>query len=267
MTTAPTPHLGGTHDLTDLLAPTRDVDPADLDRLHAALEAAAASGGDLDVAYRTLDTPIGLLLLAATEQGLVRIAFERENHDAVLDRLAALVSPRILHAPRRLDAAARELDEYFAGARHAFDLELDHRLSTGFRLSVLAHLPHIAYGRTESYAQVALAAGSPRAMRAVGTACATNPLPLVVPCHRVVRSDGSYGGYLGGTEAKHLLLSLEAAGVARVRAAPNAVLEVADAASAASDPASAASAAASAAAAAAASGTSDFADAVRPEPR
>lgn len=197
-------------DLADLLAPAHDVDPADLARLHAALEAAATRAGDLDLAYRTIDTPVGLLLLAATEQGLVRVAFQREDHDAVLERLATVVSPRILRAPARLDTVAREIDEYFAGTRRSFDVPVDHRLSKGFRRSVLAHLPEIGYGQTESYAQVALAAGSPRAVRAVGTACATNPLPVVVPCHRVVRSDGSFGGYLGGPEAKHLLLSLEA---------------------------------------------------------
>jgi methylated-DNA-[protein]-cysteine S-methyltransferase len=147
--------------------------------------------------------------LAATDDGLIRVAFDREDHDAVLVSLAEKVSPRIMLAPARLDRAAGELDEYFAGTRRAFDLPLDFRLSSGFRRSVLAHLPEIGYGRTESYAQVATAAGSPRAVRAVGSACATNPLPLVVPCHRVVRSDGSFGGYRGGPEAKRLLLSLE----------------------------------------------------------
>ncbi|GAA3880876.1 methylated-DNA--[protein]-cysteine S-methyltransferase [Leifsonia kafniensis] len=199
------------HTIAEVLAPLDSVDPADLDRLRLAFVAAASAHGDLDVAYRTLDSPVGVLLLAATEQGLVRVAFQREDHDAVLERLATAISPRILRAPARLDAVARELDEYFAGTRQRFDLPLDRRLSKGFQESVLAHLPEIGYGHTESYAQVALAAGSPRAVRAVGTACATNPLPLVVPCHRVVRSDGSFGGYLGGVEAKQLLLHLEGA--------------------------------------------------------
>jgi methylated-DNA-[protein]-cysteine S-methyltransferase len=141
----------------------------------------------------------------------VRVAFEVEDHDAVLQLLAEKLSPRILFSASRLDPAARELDEYFAGTRHQFDVPLDFSLSRGFRLSVLEHLPQIAYGHTESYAQVALAAGSPRAVRAVGTACATNPLPVIVPCHRVVKSDGSFGNYLGGTEAKRALLALEAA--------------------------------------------------------
>ena len=139
------------------------------------------------------------------------MAFALEGHDAVLQALADKVSPRILSAPGRLDAAARELDEYFAGRRHAFDLPLDWRLSAGFRRTVLSHLPEIGYGHTASYAAVAQLAGNPKAVRAVGTACATNPLPVVVPCHRVVRADGSMGGYRGGPEAKRTLLTLEEA--------------------------------------------------------
>jgi methylated-DNA-[protein]-cysteine S-methyltransferase len=198
-------------DLQDLLAsglPTES--PEVLERLHVRLARDAASSGVLDVAYRTLDTPVGRLLLAATDAGLVRVAYEREDHDAVLARLALLVSPRVLRAPERLDLAARELDEYFAGRRAAFDLPLDLRLARGFRRSVLDRLRDIGFGRTASYAEVALAAGSPRAVRAVGTACATNPLPVVVPCHRVVRSDGSLGQYLGGVDVKARLLELEA---------------------------------------------------------
>jgi len=180
-------------------------------RLHARLTAAAQQAGLLDVAYRTIDTPVGELLLAATDEGLVRVAFPVQDHDAVLERLAATVSPRILRSPARLDAASRQLDEYFAGRRTVFELPLDLRLASGFRRTVLAHLPEIAYGHTESYAQVASAAGSPKAVRAVGTACAMNPLPVVVPCHRVVRSDGSFGGYAGGAAAKEILLRMEAA--------------------------------------------------------
>jgi methylated-DNA-[protein]-cysteine S-methyltransferase len=185
-------------------------DAETLTRLHARLESDAARDDLLDITYRTIDTPLGTLLLASTERGLVRIAYAIENHDRVLDTLAAKVSPRILRSPRRLDDTARELDEYFAGARTSFDLPLDFTLSHGFRRNVLNHLPQIEFGHTESYAQVAQAAGSPRAVRAVGTACATNPLPLVVPCHRVVRSDGSYGQYAGGAEAKRMLLQMEA---------------------------------------------------------
>ncbi len=193
------------------LAPLRFVDPQLLAGLHADLANAAAAAGILDIAYRTLDTPVGTLLLAGTEQGLLRIAFDREDHQQVLDALAAKVSPRILFAPDRLDDAARQLDEYFTGRRRTFLLPLDLRLSTGFRRIVLAHLPEIGYGHTESYSQVAQAAGHPRAVRAVGSACARNPLPVVVPCHRVVRADGSFGSYVGGPDAKRTLLTLEAA--------------------------------------------------------
>ncbi len=163
------------------------------------------------MAYRTIDSPVGPLLLAATERGLIRVAYASEGHDAVLQVLADRISPRILSAPARLEAAARELGEYFAGRRRQFDLPLDLRLSAGFRRTVLRHLADIGYGHTASYAAVARLAGSPRAIRAVGTACAANPLPVVVPCHRVVRSAGSMGGYLGGPDAKRTLLSLEAA--------------------------------------------------------
>ncbi|MFD1214317.1 methylated-DNA--[protein]-cysteine S-methyltransferase [Arthrobacter sp. GCM10027362] len=194
-----------------MLAPLAAPDPALLDRLHARLEAGAAAAGSLDIAYSVTGSPVGPLLLAATERGLVRVAFAGENHDAVLAALADRVSPRILRAPSRLAEAVRQLDEYFAGTRRTFELPLDRRLSKGFRLSVLEHLPRIGYGRTESYAQVAAAVGSPKAVRAVGTACATNPLPVVVPCHRVLRTDGTYGGYLGGPAVKAYLLGLEAA--------------------------------------------------------
>jgi len=180
-------------------------------RLRARLAAAADREGILDVAYRTVDTPLGTLLLAATGQGLVRIAYPSQGHDAALAQLAELVSPRILNAPGRLDGVARQLDEYFAHQRRTFDVPVDLRLSRGFRQSVLTHLRQIPYGATESYAQVAAATGHPRAVRAAGTACATNPVPIVVPCHRVVRSDGSPGGYAGGPDAKRSLLTLEAA--------------------------------------------------------
>jgi methylated-DNA-[protein]-cysteine S-methyltransferase len=178
-------------------------------QLRAALLAAAGAEGLIDVAYRVVDSPLGALLLAGTDAGLVRVAFAREGHDSVLESLASNVSPRIFRMPARLDPAARELEEYFAGRRRLFDLPLDLRLAGGFRREVLAHLPEIGYGHTASYAAVAALTSSPRAVRAVGTACARNPLPLVLPCHRVVRSDGSLGGYLGGPEAKALLLDLE----------------------------------------------------------
>lgn len=177
--------------------------------LHDRLETAAGGTGLLDVAYRTIDTPVGSLLLAATEEGLVRVAYAREGFDQVLDTLAAKVSPRILKAPKRLDVVAEELDEYFAGRRTRFDVPLDFAMSSGFRQRVQRHLPSIGFGHTQSYRDVATMIGNPTAARAVGTACATNPLPVVVPCHRVVRADGSLGGYIGGLDVKATLLTLE----------------------------------------------------------
>jgi methylated-DNA-[protein]-cysteine S-methyltransferase len=193
---------------TDIVFP---IEQDALDRLHARLVTDAVASGLLDISYRTVDSPIGPLLLAATDDGLVRVAFEREGFDDVLASLSERVGPRLLAAPARLDAAARQLEEYFAGTRRAFDLPLDDRLSSGFRRVVQHYLPHIGYGRTATYKQVAESVGNPGAVRAVGTACATNPLPLVVPCHRVLRTDGSLGGYLGGAAAKEALLELERA--------------------------------------------------------
>ena len=129
----------------------------------------------------------------------------------MLERLATRVSPRVLEAPRRLDEVSRQLGEYFAGRRHRFDLPLDLSLSSGFGRGVLSYLPTIDYGRTASYRSVAAAVNNPKAVRAVGTACATNPLPLVIPCHRVIRADGAIGAYLGGPEVKRQLLDMEAA--------------------------------------------------------
>ena len=194
---------------TDLF--TTPHDAATLARLHRELERAAEREGLLDVAYRTVDSPVGSLLLAATPRGLVRVAFDVEGHDRVLEILAGQLSARVLRAPARLDPAARELEEYFGGRRRSFGLPLDLSLSTGFRRLVQQQLPSIGYGQTRSYGQVAELVGNPRAARAVGTACATNPLPVVVPCHRVLRNDGTPGGYVGGPVAKAKLLSLEAA--------------------------------------------------------
>jgi methylated-DNA-[protein]-cysteine S-methyltransferase len=186
-----------------------DADNTTLDRLHDRLVDAATTERMLDVAYRTVDSPLGPLLRAATEAGVVRLAYEREDHDKVLQALALKVSPRVLHAPGRLDEAARQLAGYFIGRRRSFDVPLDLRLSAGFRRQVLDHLRTIAYGHTESYAGVARATGRASAVRAVGSACATNPVPLLVPCHRVLRSDGTLGGYVGGLGAKQALLALE----------------------------------------------------------
>ena len=193
--------------LTMLSAP---VDPATMARLHRRLAAAAEAERLMDVAYTVVDSPVGRLLLAATDKGLIRVAYATEDHDKVLQALADKVSPRILHAPGRLDEAAREVDEYFGHRRRVFDLPLDLSLSKGFRQLVQRHLPEIGYGQTRSYREVAELVGNPKAVRAVGTACATNPLPIVVPCHRVLRTDGTLGGYIGGLEAKTTLLELEA---------------------------------------------------------
>ena len=159
----------------------------------ARLAAAASDAGLLDVAYAVLDSPAGPLLAAATPAGVVRIAFACEGHDAELERLAGEVSPRVLRAPARLDDVARQLDEYFEGRRHGFDLPMDLALVHGaFRCRVVQHLTRIPYG-----------AG------AVGTACARNPLPIVAACHRVVRGDGSVGQYAGGSDVKRMLLAME----------------------------------------------------------
>jgi methylated-DNA-[protein]-cysteine S-methyltransferase len=193
----------------DLVAATTASTQA-YERLHDRLVERAERERLLDVSYWTVDSPFGPLLLAATTKGLVRVAFDREGHDAVLARLATEVSPRILHAARPLENAAAQFDEYFSGRRRGFDMPIDLRLANGFRRTVLHCLRRIAYGHTESYATVAEAAGKPNAARAVGSACSHNPLPIVVPCHRVVRSDGAIGEYLGGTEVKSALLTMEA---------------------------------------------------------
>jgi methylated-DNA-[protein]-cysteine S-methyltransferase len=180
-------------------------------RLRARLADRAAEEGLLDVAYAPVDSPLGPLTLAATPEGIVRLAFDNEDRDEVLGDLAARVSPRVLEAPARLDPARRELEEYFEGRRTAFDLPLDWALTKGFRRQVLGAAARIPYGRTGTYRSVATEAGSPRAVRAAGTALATNPIPIIVPCHRVLRSDGALGGYRGGADRKDVLLRLEAA--------------------------------------------------------
>lgn len=183
--------------------------PADDRRPRDADHPARPEGRGDDIAYRVLDTPVGQLLVACTRRGLLRVSFETQGFETVLGELADRVSPRLMHAPGKLDRAARQLEEYFHGARDSFDLPLDHRLSRGFGRSVHHLLPRIPYGDTWTYREVAEALGNPKAVRAVGTACGRNPLPLVVPCHRVLRSDGSLGGYAGGLAAKRQLLTLE----------------------------------------------------------
>jgi methylated-DNA-[protein]-cysteine S-methyltransferase len=175
------------------------------------LTAAAAAAGLLDVAYATYDSPAGKLLLAATPRGLVRLAYldESGQEDAVLEHLATRVSPRILASPQRLDEPRRELDQYFAGARQAFDVGLDWQLTRGFGRRVLEATSRIPFGATSTYRQVATEAGSPRGSRAAGNALGANPIPIIVPCHRVLHSTGGLGGYTGGLERKQLLLEIE----------------------------------------------------------
>jgi methylated-DNA-[protein]-cysteine S-methyltransferase len=164
----------------------------------------------LDVAYATLDSPLGPLVVAATPRGLLRVAYTESGADAeVLEDLARKVSPRVLEAPARLDPVRRELDEYFEGRRTEFDVPLDWTLTRGFTSKVLQATARIAFGSTSTYAEVASHAGSPRAVRAAGNALGANPLPVVVPCHRVLRTGGSIGGYTGGLERKEYLLRLE----------------------------------------------------------
>jgi len=203
--------MNATDPVSTLFATIADIDDATMTSLHSRLEVNADSDSLLDVAYRTVDSPIGTLLLAATPEGLVRVAFESEGHDVVLEHLAADVSPRILRSPKRLDGTARELEEYFAGRRREFEVTIDFRLVHGFRREVLDHLRSIGYGTTASYATLAAVAGRPAAVRAAASACSHNPIPLIVPCHRIIRSDGSVGQYLGGAAAKRALLDLEAA--------------------------------------------------------
>jgi methylated-DNA-[protein]-cysteine S-methyltransferase len=181
-----------------------------LARLRTNLAEKAADQGLLDVAYTGFDSPLGPLTLAATPHGLVRVAFDSEPVEDVLGDLARRVSPRILRAPARLDQARRELDDYFAGRRTEFDLPLDWALTSGFRREVLHATAQIPYAMTSTYGQVATAAGHPKAYRAAGTALATNPIPIVVPCHRVRPASGGAGRYRGGEARKLQLLRLEA---------------------------------------------------------
>jgi methylated-DNA-[protein]-cysteine S-methyltransferase len=188
------------------------VDDEAAERATRRAAARALDEGLADVAYATVDSPIGDLLVAATERGLVRVSFHTERHDDVLDDLVVRISPRVLEAPERLDEVRRELDEYFEGERRSFELPLDWRLSHGFRSKVLRRLyENVPYGETASYAEMAAEAGSPRAYRAAGSACGSNPIPVVVPCHRVVATGGGLGGYGGGLDMKRFLLRLEGA--------------------------------------------------------
>jgi methylated-DNA-[protein]-cysteine S-methyltransferase len=175
------------------------------------LVGAAAAGHLLDVAVWTVDSPLDELLVAVTPRGLVRVAFNDEDPDLVLEELASAISPRILESASMTDAVRRELDEYFASSRTRFDLKIDHRLMGSFAKQVLAATAKIPFGRTTTYGELAERIGHPRAARAVGSALGSNPVPVVVPCHRVLRAGGALGGYGGGLPRKELLLTLEGA--------------------------------------------------------
>ena len=169
----------------------------------------AIDAGLADVSYGSLDSPVGELLVAVTDRGLVRVAFASEPSDEVLAELADRVSPRVLRLPARTDAARRELDEYFAGDRRGFDLPLDWSLVRGFARGVLRATARVPFGEVTTYRHMAEQAGSPRASRAAGNALGSNPIPIVVPCHRVLHSGGGLGGYAGGLDRKRYLLALE----------------------------------------------------------
>jgi methylated-DNA-[protein]-cysteine S-methyltransferase len=171
---------------------------------------AADQAALVDIAYATSDSPLGPLLLAATPAGLVRLAYvDFEQQDEVLEELAARVSPRVLAVPRKLDDPRRELEQYFVGGRHTFDVPIDWQLTKGFARRVLEATAQIPYGGVSSYREVAELAGSPRGFRAAGNALGSNPIPIVVPCHRVLHSGGGLGGYTGGLDRKRTLLAIE----------------------------------------------------------
>jgi methylated-DNA-[protein]-cysteine S-methyltransferase len=182
---------------------------ASAERATQRLRARIAQEGLADVSYGSVDSPFGPLLLAATKRGVVRLAFPEENVDLVLDALAQRVSPRIVESSAPLERARRELDEYFAGQRRSFEMTLDWTLIGAFGRRVLRAAWAIPYGGVLSYAEVAAEAGSPRGSRAAGNALGSNPIPIVIPCHRVLRKGGALGGYAGGLERKRWLLELE----------------------------------------------------------
>jgi methylated-DNA-[protein]-cysteine S-methyltransferase len=180
-----------------------------LERNLKALRERAAAEGLLDIAYTTADSPFGPLLLAKTPRGLVRLGLPNEDAEELLADLAGRVSPRVLESPGGLDEERRELDDYFSGRRQSFELPIDWQLSHGFLLRARQGIAAIPYGETRTYTDLARGAGNERAVRAAGSACSRNPIPLVVPCHRVLRSDGSLGGYAGGLGMKEKLLEME----------------------------------------------------------
>ena len=184
-------------------------DGVDTARLSAWIADRAGEEGLLDIAYCEVDSPIGPLLAATTPAGLVKLGYPNVPMERQLEELSAAISPRLLEAPERLDPLRRELDEYFAGDRHDFDLQIDWRLTAGFVNRVLRETARIPFGETRTYSEMARSAGSPRAFRAAGSALGANPIPIVVPCHRVLRTGGGLGGYGGGLDVKRTLLKLE----------------------------------------------------------
>jgi methylated-DNA-[protein]-cysteine S-methyltransferase len=190
---------------------------ADFDRAVQGLLARAEHDDLIDVAYATVDSPFGELLVARTDSGVVRVALPIERgrlrpHDEVLEELAEAISPRVLESPKRLDEERRELEQYFEGRRRKFEVPVDWTLTPqGFRARALHAVARIPHGKVKTYAEIARAAGNERAFRAAGTACGHNPIPLIVPCHRVVQSGGGIGNYGGGPEMKKALLELEGA--------------------------------------------------------
>jgi len=195
----------------------KDPPAGDLDRAVEGVLAQAERDGLIDIAYASVDSPFGKLLVARTDRGVVRLKLpggrdSQITDDEALEALATYVSPRVLEAPSRLDEERRELEEYFEGKRDRFDVPVDWSLtSAGFRSRALHAVARIPYGKTKTYAEIAKAAGNDRAFRAAGTACGRNPIPLIVPCHRVVQSGGGIGNYGGGPEMKRALLDLEGA--------------------------------------------------------
>jgi len=185
--------------------------PLQLERLHGSLARRAADEGILDVAYGTYDSPLGPLTVMVTRRGLVRVSYPGEGLADQLDELAERVSPRILEATERTDAVRRQLDEYFEGERRMFEVPIDWRLVRGFARGVLRATARIPFGSVSSYGEVAADAGSPKAYRAAGNALGSNPIPIVVPCHRVLHAGGGLGGYTGGLDRKRFLLRLEGA--------------------------------------------------------
>jgi methylated-DNA-[protein]-cysteine S-methyltransferase len=184
----------------------------DVGRLRQSLARRAAEAGLLDVAYGTHDSPLGALTLFVTPRGLVRLSYPDEPLEDQLTELAESVSPRLMAAPERTDAVRRQLDEYFAGERHTFEVPIDWRELHGFREQVLRATARIPFGKVSTYREIATEAGSPNAYRAAGNALGSNPMPIVVPCHRVLHAGGGLGGYTGGLDRKRYLLALEGRG-------------------------------------------------------